>query len=204
VANWVATEVEKPKIAESSGAVFSMWIASRSATGDAAFVVGCVATPIPGWVEDMRPAVEGRTVALAGASASKITGGPIDARSGNDGVLDLRAANDVTGSVIGHARTFLGFDTSRVFTCFATCASTTPGTSDSSSRECDRSVAEARLEESLPPPPPGLALRSVTWAVHHPRSAALGAFGLMVLAGIVAVAFRRRPRSRIERNRSAS
>ena len=66
-AGWVATELEKPKIAEGSGAVITGWTAHRSVAGDAAVVSGCVATPIPGWVEDMRPAVEGRTVALAGA-----------------------------------------------------------------------------------------------------------------------------------------
>jgi len=193
-AGWVATEIEKPTIAGSTGALLTTWAAHRSAAGDAAIVSGCVATPIPGWVEDMRPAVEGRTIALAGASASKITGAPVDARSGEAGVFALRATSDLVGPVIGHARTFVGFDEGRVFTCFATCASTAgPGPRE----ECDRSVIEARLEGSLSPPAPGLALRGATWAVHHPRPTALGAFGLVVLLGVIAVTARRRPRSQI-------
>jgi hypothetical protein len=142
----------------------------------------------------MRPAVEARTAALAGASAGKITGVPIDVRPDRDGLFVLRAASDLGGPVIGTARTFLGFDESRVFTCFATC-------SDRAVRggrqhdACAQAVAGARLEGSRPPPRPGLGLRSVTWAVHHPRPAGLGAVVVVLLAGILAVATRRRPRS---------
>ncbi len=193
-AGWVATDIEKPPIAGSTGALLTTWSAHRSAAGDVAIVSGCVATPIGmGWVEDMRPAVEGRTIALAGASASKITGAPVDARPGEAGVFALRATSDLAGPVIGNARTFIGFADGRVFTCFATCAST----AGSGPRECERSVIEARLEGSRSPPAPGLALRGATWAVHHPRPTALGAFGLVVLLGVVAVASRRRPRSQI-------
>ncbi|HVJ91063.1 MAG TPA: hypothetical protein VM580_14770, partial [Labilithrix sp.] len=119
---WAATALEKPAIAESSGAAFSTWSAARSPDGDAALVAGCVATPIPGWVEDMRPAVEGRTVALAGASAASIAGAPVDARQDEHGILALRAGKNLSGPVIGYANTFVGFDNSRVFTCFAVCA----------------------------------------------------------------------------------
>jgi hypothetical protein len=190
-AGWVATEIERPRIAESSGAAFTAWNALGGSEGDARFVAGCVATPIPGWVEDMRPAVEGRTVALAGAVAGKIAGTPIDARPGEAGVLDLRAANDLNGPVIGHARAFVGFDASRVFTCFATCVSR-----QGPSRGCDRAVVESRLEGSLPPPTPGLALRSVTWAVHQPRPATIVGLGVIAIASILAVVLRRRPRTR--------
>jgi hypothetical protein len=192
VAAWTATEVERPKIAESSGAVFTTWSARRSTTADTAFVAGCVATPIPGWVDDMAPAVEGRTVALAGAVAAKITEGPIDARKSGD-AFELRSANDLSGPVIGQARTWVGFDDARVFTCFASCASKRSTVAP----ECEAPVRDARLEGSLPPPRPGLALGTVTWAVHHPRPAALGGLGFVVALGIVAVVFRRRPRSRI-------
>lgn len=192
-AGWRGAEIEAPTLAESSGARFIQWRASRS--DDAALVVGCVATPIPGWVEDMRPAVEARAVALVGAVTSKLTNGPVDARPDEDGDLALRAPGDLGGPLVGRARTFIGFDESRVLTCFATCA--TPGGVDVTATSCSRAVAGARLEGGLSPPPPGLGLRAATWAVHHPRPVALGGGGLVVLLGLLAVAARHRPRSRI-------
>lgn len=211
-AGWSATsDLATPKIAVSSGASLHAWTAHRSAAGDAALVTGCVATPIPGWVEDMRPAVEGRTVALAGASAAAIAGAPVDARPGEGGVLELRAVSDLAGPPIGHARTFVGFDGARVFTCFATCVAPRASAPEraplepaaaspepaSAARACDASVTAARLEGSAAPPAPGLALRGATWAVHHPRPTALGACGLAVTFALLAIATRRRPRSRI-------
>ena len=196
-AGWVAAEIEKPAIAESSGARFVQWQASRSAVDDAALASGCVATPIPGWVEDMRPAVEGRNVALAGAVAAKITGAPVDARA-EGGTFALRAASDLAGPIIGRARTFVGFDESHVLTCFATCATKSGASLRRDDPSCEHTIANARLEGSLPPPRPGLGLRAATWAVHHPRPVALAGLGLVVLLGILAVVVRRRPRSRIE------
>lgn len=206
-AGWLTADIERPNIAESSGARFTQWEASRSAADGAALVTGCVATPIPGWVEDMRPAVEARTVALAGAAASKITGAPVDARSADDRTFELRAANDLAGPIVGRARTFVGFDESHVLTCFAACAAKSgaslrqepPPGRPAGPVECAAAISGARLEGALPPPSPGLALRAATWAVHHPRPTALGALGLAVMVGILAVALRRRPRSRIER-----
>ncbi len=200
-AGWVATEIEKPTIAEASGAVLLQWDAKRSAADDAALVSGCVATPIPGWVEDMRPAVEARTVALAGAAAAKITGGPVDARAADGGTFALRAANDLGGPVIGRARSFVGFDGPRVLTCFATCAAKNSASQrhePSPGEACEQAVFAARLEGGSPPPRPGAALAAATWAVHHPRPTALAGIGLAVFLGVFAVVVRRRPRSRIE------
>ncbi len=196
-AGWVAAEIERPAVAESSGARFVQWQASRSAGDDGALVVGCVATPILGWVEDMRPAVEARTVALAGAVAAKITGAPVDARA-EDGTLALRAASDLAGPLVGRARTFVGFDESQVLTCFATCATKSGASLRRDESSCGHVVEAARLEGALPPPRPGLGLRAATWAVHHPKPVAAAGLGLVVLVGTLAVVMRRRPRSRIE------
>lgn len=191
---WVVADVVRPMIAESAGASITEWRASRSVDEHAVLVTGCVATPIPGWVEDMRPAVEARTTALAGATAERITGVPMDARIDGAGGLVLRMASDLGGPVVGRARTFVGFDSSRVFTCFATCV-VREKSLIYNGLGCESAVAEARLEGSMAAPDPGLALRGVTWAVHHPQPAAIGGGFVVLLAGILAVVTRRKPRS---------
>jgi hypothetical protein len=209
---------EQPKLAESSGAEMVSYRVLRDPTkkheeGHAVggLVAGCVATPIPGWVDDMRPSIEGRTVALAGAATERLLGGdfPIDARQSGDGkTLVLRSAKDLdqgpAAPIVGSARTFVGFDSSsRVFTCFAACASRSGSGSGSGSGSqnpvvvgCEAAVAGSRLEGSSEPPTPGLALRSVTWAVHHPRPFALGAAIFITSLAVLAIVRRPRPRFR--------
>jgi hypothetical protein len=143
----------------------------------------------------MRPAVEARTVALAGAVAAKIVGAPADVRPDEHGGFALRLAADLGGPTIGRARTFIGFDASRVFTCFATCARR-PGDLAQGPAECEQSAVEATLDGSEAAPPPGLALGAATWAVHHTRPVVLMGGGLVVVLGCLAVVLRRRPRSR--------
>lgn len=184
-ATWTRTEVPSPKISGSAGAELTSFEALRAAPDDRSIVTqGCVATPIPGWVEDMRQAVEGRTVALAGASAALAAGHPIDARPDGRGGFELRDVRRLEEPPIGSAHTFVGFDAGHVHTCFATCIGAT----------CIAAVESARLEGSGPPPSPGIALSGVTWAVHHPRPFAIGVGVLLVLTGALAVALRRRPR----------
>ena len=185
-ARWKPAEIPPPKISESAGAELTQFVSLRSDDAGA-ITFGCVATAIPGWVDDMRPAVEGRTVALAGASAALANGNPVDARDDHHGGFELRVASDLGGPVIGRARTFIGFDPSHVHTCFATCVRSTT---------CEHAIETARLEGSLPPPSPGLALSAVTWSVHHPHPFALGTAVAIALVAILSVALRRKPRHR--------
>lgn len=182
-----------PKLAAGTGAELADFHAIASADGATVLATGCVATPIPGWVEDMRPALEARTNALAGSMAERITGSPVDGRADAEGRLLLRSANDLGGGVVGSARTFLGFDEGRVLTCFATCAARHVAR-DASAVGCARAVATARLEGSASAPRPGIALRAASWAVHHPRETAIGGGGLVVATALLAVVTRRRPR----------
>ncbi len=171
---WLVTEVPRPALAGGANAVVTQWTAWRTqdASGEA-LLLGCVATPIPGWVEDMRPAIEARANGLASGSADRLAGG--DAAS--------------------HTRTFLGWTRGDVVTCFATCAA--PRATARDARACDASVDSARLVESAPPPSPGLTLGALTWAVHHPSRAVLGVGVCVFLLAVVAMRTRRRPRSRI-------
>lgn len=171
---WRGTEIPRPALAGASGASVTQWTAWRApdARGET-LLLGCVATPIPGWVEDMRPAVEARANGLAGASADRLAGG--------DGA--------------SHTRTFLGWTRDDVVTCFATCAA--PKATAGGARACDASVDAARLVDSAPPPPSGLALGGLTWAIHHPSNAVLGGGVSVFFLAVVAMRTRRRPRSRI-------
>src|SRR5262245_27056263 len=111
-AGWIDAAIGTPKIAESAGAELTAFQARQSGDGPATLVRGRAAGPIPGWVEDMRPAIEARTVALAGAVAEKATGVPMDARVAGER-FELRPASDLGGPPIGTARTFIGFDAQR-------------------------------------------------------------------------------------------
>jgi hypothetical protein len=177
-----ASDIPPPKI--SDAATLEQFQAFRW-SGDV-ITTGCVSTSIPGWVEDMRPAIDGRTVALAGASAALSSGKPIDARSDGDGGFQLRVAGSPADPPIGNARTFVGFHPGHVDTCFATCIGAT----------CRAAVDAAHLDGSSPPPRPGLVLGGTQWAVHHPTPFATAFGAALFAAGALAVTLRRRPRSR--------
>lgn len=189
--SWIALTLATPPLAEGSGASWTQHNAWRSADARATLSVGCVATRVPGWVEDMRPQISARTVALAGAAAERATGTPMDARDEN-GELALRAVSDLSGPVLGHARTFLGFDGPRVVTCFATCVARTPRPV----LGCEEALSSARLVAGTPPPPPGVVLALVTSAVHHPSESAAAAAAAILVFATLGIVLRRKPRHR--------
>lgn len=196
---WIATEIPRPALGGGSGATLTQWSARRSPASGEVLLVGCVATPIPGWVEEMRPAVQARTLALTTTSAERVVGIAVETRE-EGGRLFLRpvgATDDLAH--VGVSRTFIGWSQREVVTCFATCG--TPQLPDlpaqRAARACDATVDQARLAGSTDAPPPGLALGAVTWAVHHPSKTVLWGGLLTFFAGAVAVLSRRRPRSRI-------
>ena len=194
-----AADVAPPKV--STSATLTSFRALVAPGGDEVLVRGCIASSIPGWVEDMRPAIEARTLALVGAATEKATGAPVDARKEGD-VFALRPAARLDGPRIGIGRPFVGFDDAHVVTCFASCvARPSRGGPTGRVNGCESAVLGAHLSPDPPPPAPGMLLGAVTWAVHHPRSFTEGA-GLLVGAAVVlALLFRPRPRSHIFRAR---
>lgn len=203
--------VAQPPLGGGSGATFTQWEASRSPNAEGTLLLGCVATPIPGWVEDMRPAIDARTVALMNGSAERVVGVPVEARDGaSPASAGARSTPEPAGHFylrpvgapedaprIGIARTFVGWNEGSVSTCFAVCASSKQDGATSHRRRCDASVLGARLDGSLGPPPPGVVLGAVTWAVHHPAQTVAWGGVLAFALGVVAVTSRRRPRSRM-------
>jgi hypothetical protein len=170
---WPRMGVEAPPLAGGAGAAFTQWDVSRAEAGEA-MVAACVATPIPGWVDDMRPAVDAKNATLMNVSAERVMGAPLDAQNG-----------------VSHA--FVGWDEGVVVTCFAVCGAREPRPH----RACDEAVRAASLEGAMGPPAPGIVLGAVTWGVHHPQSAVTWGAALVVALGVIAVISRRRPRSRI-------
>ena len=192
-----ATGIAPPKV--TSAATLTSFEALVAPTGDAFLVRGCVAAKIPGWVEDMRPALEARSVALLGAATERATALPTDARpAGAPGLFELRPAAHLGAPPTGTGRSILGFGAqSEVLTCFASCVSRAGPPPEA----CESAVVGAHLSADLPPPPPGLLLGATTWAVHHPRPFAGGAAAVVVASMALALALRPRPRARIFREK---
>lgn len=200
---WVeaAPEVARPVLGTGSGSVITQWKAWRSPSGGETLLVGCVATPIPGWVDEMRPAIDARTRSLVSTSAERVFGVPVESREHptERAQLVLRAAGAPEDAPpLGLGRPFVGWGAHDVATCFAVCGTTrTAPLLHAAARGCEWSVSGAHLEGGTEPPPPGVLLGAVTWAVHHPVPTVTWGGVLAFAAGAVAVAFRRRPRSRI-------
>jgi hypothetical protein len=193
----VASEVPRPPIGAGSGSVFTQWQAWRSPRTNETLLLGCVATPIPGWVDDMRPSVDARTVSLMNASVERVVGFPVETRD-LSGDFALRPVGSPEGTPwVGIGRTFVGWSDRDVVTCFSACAASTHDNRADVRRICDPNVLASRLEGGRPPPPSGLALGAVTWAVHHPTTSVRWGAALVFALGVVTVASRRKPRSRI-------
>lgn len=194
--SWIAAEVTAPPIAEGTGAKVVAWRAWRAAKDETArdptFVRACIATAIPGWVEDMRPATEMRMVGIVASTAERLANAPIEARNEGGMLLLYAAGTHGQSGRLGVSRAFLGFDEAHLYTCFAMCVAKTPS---ADAVACDANAEHAVLEGSTPPPHPGLALSAVTWGIHHPRETATTAAVLTLLGGVLAITTRRRPRA---------
>lgn len=180
-----------PVPSEASGAVLRTFEAWKLPTEGAAVVVGCLSTPVPGWVEEMRQPVMARAEAWTAKLAEKVAGVPVELRG--DG--EVRKVHEVTAGPKGSARTFLTFEHegrgARVVTCGIACAG-----EDRAKDTCEAVVRGSRVVGGSAPPAPTAGLAALSWAVRHPAPTAGATAGAAAALLLALVLFRRRPRSR--------
>lgn len=199
-------ELLPPPVSGAAGSELVGFTASELPMGPL-LVSACVATPIPGWVEDLRAPVAARAHAWTAKLAEAITGAPMELReaheSGEEAVLEVHAVAGETRSR-GLARILVGFDEeggARVLTCGVVCGMRRGRRPEEANieaeRACEAAVRSARLVGDAPAPAPGKALAAVAWGVHHPLPVAAGGISLAGVALLALVLGRRRPRSRL-------
>src|SRR4051794_37305955 len=106
----VAPELPRPPLGGGSGSAFTQWQAFRSPASSDTLLLGCVATPIPGWVDDMRASVDARTVSVMNASVERVAAAPVETRGDPAGHLALRPVGSPEGTPwVGIGRTFVGW-----------------------------------------------------------------------------------------------
>jgi hypothetical protein len=160
--------------------------------GTARVVAACVGTDLRTWTREANPLALERLEATVGATLIRLElpGALRVTREVQAGVVTeqwlVGEGNEPTT-----ARTFLGFTSpggeAHVVGCFVLCAPSSPA--------CDETMRVAAPTTAfVPPPQPNAALRALLLAVHHSRATALGAIALFVVAGVVAVWQRPRPR----------
>ena len=198
--SWVAAEIAQPALAAAGGSSFSSWVTQRSEDGQHALVAGCVATPIPGWVESMRGPAMARTTELVLATTERIVASPVVVASDTGNALELAVADSPEGTrAAAYARRFITFgdpnNEPTMFTCYFVCGSQVAKAKPLAA--CADIAAHAELRGGARPPAPGLALSTIEWLVRHSRQTAVGGGAAVAIAGLLSVVTRRKPRARI-------
>jgi hypothetical protein len=160
-------------------------------------VGACFAGQTSSWTPEAEPVVLERLDAVVSSTALRV------ARFGERRVVSTEHTDTmVSQRLVGKgaaedqlvARTFLGFTdpgggAPELVGCFVLCVGELP--------ECRADVEDARVEAVfVPPPPPTLAVRAVVAMAHHPSLTLSSTLTLALLAALVAVATRRRPRTK--------
>ncbi len=184
---WAARELAPPDLSQSARLTLEQWAAATDK--DTSVAWGCVGADAGSWSRDATEVAQQKLAELASSTSARMRGEATPMHvtaSAQDGrVRSLFADNQAAAS---QARTFVTFTEGRVHGCFVACVG----------NGCDDVVVSSSVTGDLrDPPPPGLALGSVGFVIHHPH-AALGIFSTaLVLASVVAVVTRpRRLRAR--------
>jgi hypothetical protein len=196
---WTAASLAAPDLSQAPEVKVLAWQAwGEPAKGDAAHLVAaCFGGDTRLWTDEAEPIVLDRLRAVVSSTALRT------ARVGGLRVRSTDHAGSVTSEQIDGsgdaegvlaARTFLGFvdggdAAGHLVGCFALCVADLDA--------CRESVDGAVLEGAfVPSPRPTMATRALLGVLHHP-SAAFGSVAVLsCLLGVVAVATRKRPRTK--------
>jgi hypothetical protein len=183
---WRDADLAPPDLSQAPQLNLETWKSARADDGAASLAWGCFAGDASAWSADATDLAQGKLAEIASGTAARMRGAAApmhvvaSARDGRDRTL-------VADAGIGRARTLVVFtrDAPHAHGCFVAC------TSDA----CVDAIDETHVTGAIvAPPPPGLALRSLALAVHHPRGA-LGVLGAIVVCG-AALAIVTRPGKR--------
>jgi len=181
-AGFASWDLAAPDLSQSPQLRLDAWHAARSEDATAAWA--CFSGDATQWSDDATDLAQGKLAEIASSTASRARGSaaPMHVVSTRDARDRTLACDDGACA----ARTLVVFTEARAHGCFVAC------TESARSAACAEIVASARVEGALvAEPPPGLALRSFSFAVHHPRGA-LGAIVALVAAlAIIAIATRK-------------
>ncbi len=191
---WTPAEEARPTLSAGSDVTIDLWSSWRAPDGgEGRAVSACFGMDLGTWIDEATPVALERLASTASSVALRLDGASPGMRvvreerspEATEQALALPGAKDAP--VV--ARTVLGFASGgepRVTGCFVLCSPTT--------RDCERSVETAKAEGFVPPPPASAFARSVAYGIHHPRGVAAASVALFLLAGVVAVWTRPRPR----------
>jgi hypothetical protein len=201
---WTAFALAPPSLASAEAIRVLEWgtwapaSAEGAPAGASALVAACFAGDASSWTPEAEPIVLERLGAVVSSTALRVA--RVGERrvastehTGTETTERIEGAGDAAGQIA--ARTFLGFvdagegSAGLLVGCFALC------TKDLAA--CGPSVERATVAAPfVPAPKPTLTVRAVVAMAHHPSVTAFSALTFALLAGVVAVATRRRPRTK--------
>ncbi len=181
---WTSGTLPAPDLAQAPQLTLEQW-SSASHDGVVGLAWGCVRGDVSQWSDDASELAQGKLVELAQGTLARMgvtQGLHVVARPADATILEQTLESD--GTPTARARALLAFtrDPGQAHACIVVCADTTG---------CDRAVTDASLHgELVAPPRPGLGLRALSAAVHHPHAALGVLLGAVLLAAALAIATR--------------
>jgi hypothetical protein len=191
-AAWESVAFDRPDLSEAPGVTLVDWRAWGPPDGRAdRLVTACFTRATGRWTPEAEPLALDKLAQVATSAALRVADvGPLHPTrtDRHDNVVSQRLEGK------WDARTFLAFEDETLIGCFVSCVESPRSTLNAG---CAASVEGAHLVGSFGPAPPrGVWLTAAMAAVHHPRVASGALAALAALGATLAVATRKRPRTR--------